>query len=212
MGVVGNIKHRSAEADAFPTMYLSYLQCQTHPQFPIMHFVVRARLNLEALATSVRNELSASDPNQVVYYVRLLDEFVAGAHAQRKFSMSLLALFAVLALLLAAMGIYGVMSYAVTRRTRELGVRIALGAQARDVLKLIVGEGIKMTFIGIVIGFVGSLTVVRALEGLLFGVEATDPLTFLAVAILLVIVALLACCFPARRAVKIDPLVALRHE
>lgn len=110
------------------------------------------------------------------------------------------------------MGIYGVMSYAVTRRTRELGVRIALGAQARDVLKLIVGEGIKMTFIGIVIGFVGSLTVVRALEGLLFGVEATDPLTFLAVAILLVIVALLACCFPARRAVKIDPLVALRHE
>jgi len=212
VGVIGDIKHRSAEAEAFPTMYISYRQCNTQPRFPIMHFLTRTRLNPEALATSVRNELSASDPNQVVFYVRPLDGFVTDARAQRRFSMSLLALFAMLALLLAALGIYGVMSYAVTRRTRELGVRIALGAQARDVLRLIVGEGLRLTLLGIVFGLAGSFALARALAGLLFGIGATDPLTFVGVTLLLLAIALLACWLPARRATKVDPMIALRCE
>jgi putative ABC transport system permease protein len=212
VGVVGNIKHRNVEADAFPAIYISYLQCQTHPQFPIMHFLVRTRLSPETLAASVRHELSASDPNQVVFYVRLLNEFVTDATAQRRFSMSLLALFALLALLLAALGIYGVMSYAVTRRTRELGVRIALGAQARDVLQLIVGAGLKMALLGLAFGLAGSLLVARVLAGLLFGVGASDPATFISVTLLLLLVALLACWIPARRATRVDPLIALRCE
>ncbi|MCG3146135.1 MAG: hypothetical protein HONDAALG_03996 [Gammaproteobacteria bacterium] len=212
VGVIGDIKHRSAEADAFPTVYISYRQCQTQPRFPIMHFLVRTRLNPENIGTSVRNELSASDPNQVVFYVRPLDGFVADASAQRKFSMLLLVLFALLALLLAALGIYGVMSYAVTRRTRELGVRIALGAQSGDVLRLIVGEGIRMTLLGIAIGLAGSFVIARVLAGMLYGVGATDPATFVGVTFLLFGIAVLACWIPARRATKVDPLVALRAE
>jgi len=177
-----------------------------------MHFLVRTRLNPETLGASVRNELQASDPNQVVFYVRALDEFVSDARAQRRFSMSLLAVFALLALVLAALGIYGVMSYAVTRRTRELGVRIALGAQSRDVLKLMVSEGIKMALLGLVFGLAGAVIVARVLAGLLFGVGATDPVTFAIVTLLLLAVALLACWIPARRATKVDPLTALRHE
>ncbi len=212
VGVIGDIKHRSAEADAFPTVYISYRQCQTQPRFPIMHFLVRTRLNPENIGASVRNELSASDPNQVVFYVRPLDGFVADASAQRKFSMLLLVLFALLALLLAALGIYGVMSYAVTRRTRELGVRIALGAQSGDVLRLIVGEGIRMTLLGIAIGLAGSFVITRVLAGMLYGVGATDPATFVGVTFLLFGIAVLACWIPARRATKVDPLVALRTE
>jgi putative ABC transport system permease protein len=160
----------------------------------------------------VRQELTAADPNQVVFYVRALDEFVSDARAQRRFSMSLLALFALLALLLAALGIYGVMSYAVARRTRELGVRIALGAQTRDVLRLIVGEGVRMMLLGIAFGLVGAFIVARALAGLLFGIAATDPLTFVGVTLLLFALAMLACYLPARRATKIDPMIALRND
>ncbi|HMV47491.1 MAG TPA: ADOP family duplicated permease, partial [Blastocatellia bacterium] len=212
VGVIGDIKHRSAEADAFPTMYISYRQCQTQPRFPIMHFLVRTRLNPESLGTVVRNELSAADPNQVVFYVRALEEFVSDVLAQRRFSMSLLVLFALLALLLAALGIYGVMSYTVTHRTREIGVRIALGAQARDVWRLIVGEGVKMTLLGIAFGLAGSFVVARVLTSLLFGISATDPVTFAGVTLLLFVIAILFCWIPARRATRVDPLVALRSE
>ncbi|NOT59608.1 MAG: FtsX-like permease family protein, partial [Acidobacteria bacterium] len=212
VGVIGDLKHRSAEAEAFPTMYISYRQCQTHPRFPIMHFLARTRLNPATLGARVRNELLASNPNQVVFYVRPLDGFVADARAQRRFSMSLLAAFALLALLLAALGIYGVMSYAVTRRTRELGVRLALGAQSRDVAHLIIGEGLRMTLLGILLGLAGSFLLGRVLAGLLFGIGATDPLTFVGVTALLLAIAVLACWIPARRATKVNPLIALRNE
>jgi putative ABC transport system permease protein len=213
IGVVGDVKHRSVESEAFPTVYVCYLQtAQQMPSFPIMNFVVRAKGDVTALAGSVRRELQAIDPNQVIFYVRPLTGFISDAVAQRRFNMLLLALFAALALILAAAGIYGVLTYMVAQRTRELGIRFALGATGADALRLIIGQGMRLATLGVGVGLLASLALTRLLRSLLYGVTATDPLTFAAVPLLLILVSLIACYLPARRATRVDPLIALRSE
>ena len=164
------------------------------------------------LASTVRAQVAALNKDQAVYNVRTMEQSVAQSVARRRFSMLLLTVFAVTALALASLGIYGLLSYAVAQRSREIGVRIALGAKSSDVLKLVIGQGMKLAFIGVAIGLVASLALTRTVKTLLFGVSATDPLTFAAIALLLTLVALLACFVPARRATKVDPLAALRAE
>jgi putative ABC transport system permease protein len=141
-----------------------------------------------------------------------MDEVLAISLASKRLLMALMSVFAGLALVLAAVGIYGVLSYSARQRTHEMGIRMALGARPSDVVKLVVGQGFKMTLVGLGIGIVGALVLVRFLAGLLFGVKATDPLTFAAVSVLLLAVGMLAAYIPARRAAKVDPMVALRHE
>jgi putative ABC transport system permease protein len=160
----------------------------------------------------VREAVRRLDREQPVYNVRTMGQLLAESVARRRFQMSLLALFASLALLLAGVGLYGVMSYGVARRTHEIGVRVALGARARDVFRLVVGGGMKLAALGLLLGVVASLALTRLMTGLLFGVSAADPVVYAAVSLLLAAVALLACLVPARRATKVDPIVALRHE
>jgi predicted permease len=160
----------------------------------------------------VRRAVRQMDSREVIYAVQTMDDVLAGSFAARKLSMILLGTFAMLALILSCVGIYGVISYLVGQRTREIGVRMALGAQSRDVMRLVLGEGAKMTLIGVVAGIGAALGLTRLMVDELFGVTAQDPLTFAAVAIMLMLVALLACYFPARRAVRVDPMVSLRHE
>ncbi|MDQ3917552.1 MAG: FtsX-like permease family protein, partial [Acidobacteriota bacterium] len=152
------------------------------------------------------------DKDLPVYSIKTLDEYLASSVAQPRFNTLLLAIFAGLALVLTIIGLYGVMSYSVIQRTHELGIRIALGAQTRDIQKLVLGQGMVLTLIGIGIGLLGAFALTRLMRSLLFGVSATDPLTFVAVSLLLAAIALLACLIPARRAMKVDPMVALRYE
>jgi putative ABC transport system permease protein len=160
----------------------------------------------------VRSAVHELDPRELIYAVETMDDVIAASLAPRKLSMILLGAFAALALLLACVGIYGVISYVVGQRTQEIGLRMALGAQSRDVLRLVLGEGAKMALAGIAAGLFAALALTRLMANQLFGVTAHDPLTFAAVAMVLAAVALLACYLPARRAVKVDPLVALRCE
>jgi putative ABC transport system permease protein len=164
------------------------------------------------LVATVRGEVQAIDKDQPISRIRTMEELVAGSVSQRRFNMSLLAVFASVALLLAAVGIYGVMSYSVEQRTREISLRIALGAQTRDVLRLVVTRGMTLTLIGSVIGLIAALGLTRLIKSLLFDVSATDPATFFVIPLLLALVALLACYLPARRATKVDPLAALKAE
>ena len=161
---------------------------------------------------AVRKEIRAIDPELPVTNVRTVDELISRSLSATKFSVWLLSLFAGVAFLLAGIGVYGVMSYAVTQRTREIGVRIALGAQTRDVLRMIVGQGAKTALAGIALGLGASFALTRLLATLLFGVSIYDPLTYIAIAMSLFTVALIACYLPARRASKIDPMNALRQE
>src|SRR5207244_4440387 len=154
------------------------------------------------LASGVRGQVTALKKDQAVFNVRTMEQIVAQSVAPRRFSMLLLTVFAVVALALASLGIYGLMSYAVAQRTREIGVRMALGAQVNDVLKLVIGQGMKLALVGVALGLIASLALTRTMKTLLFGVSATDPLTFAAIALLLTLVALLACFVPARRATK----------
>jgi putative ABC transport system permease protein len=160
----------------------------------------------------VQREVKALDPNLPVSNVRTMEEVVAQSLATRRFVLLLFGLFAGLALLLALVGIYGLLSASVSQRTRELGIRIALGATPRNVGRLIVGQGLKLILSGIVIGLVSALALQRVIGKLLYGVSPTDPLTFTMISLLLIAVALLACWIPARRATKVDPLTALRSE
>ena len=161
---------------------------------------------------AIREAIEKMNGENVLYDAKSLEEVVRDSMAARRFTMVLLGVFAGLALLLSSIGIYGVISYVVGQRTNEIGIRIALGAQQRDVLRLMLGEGMKMALIGVAIGIAVALGLTHLMVNILFGVSATDPLTFLGVATLLVLVALTACWIPARRATRVDPLVALRYE
>jgi ABC-type antimicrobial peptide transport system permease subunit len=164
------------------------------------------------LVPAVRGAIQAIDRDQPISSIRTMEEMVARSVSQRRFNMLLLAVFASVALLLAAVGIYGVMSYSVEQRTHEIGLRMALGAQTSDVLRLVLGQGMKLVAMGVALGLIAASALTRLISGLLFEIRATDPVTYVAIALLLVAVALLACYIPARRAAKVDPGVSLRFE
>ena len=209
VGVVGDTKQERLDQDAEPQGYISYLQSPIGEMF----FVARGRTSdVTSLATALRSGVQAVDKDQPIYEVNALRGLLSDSITRQRFSMWLLALFAALALLLAAVGVFSVMSFAVSGRTHEIGVRMALGAQKWDVLGLIIRQGMMFALIGVGIGLAGSIALTRVMASQLYGVSATDPATFTGVALMLAIVALLACYIPARRATKVDPMIALRHE
>jgi len=174
--------------------------------------VVRTSVEPTSLSLPLRNAVWAVDKDQPVSNIRAMDDIVSEAVARQRFSTMLLGIFASLALVLAAVGIYGVMSYSVAQRTREIGVRMALGAQRTDVLKLTMGQGFKLVAIGVGLGLIAAFILTRVMASLLFGVSATDPTTFVAISLILMTVALLASYIPSLRAMKVDPMVALRYQ
>jgi predicted permease len=208
VGVVKDVKHFGLDADAPPTMYFPMRQVPARG----MNLVVRASGDPSSLVPAVRTQVWAEDKNLAIANLTTMKDLVSSSITQQRFILLLLGCFAALALLLAAVGIYGVMSYAVTQRTHEIGIRMALGARMGDVLKLVVKNGITLALIGIAIGLVLAFALTRLMASLLFGVTPTDLMTFATVSVGLVIVALVACFIPARRATKVDPLVALRYE
>ncbi|MGH9958787.1 MAG: FtsX-like permease family protein, partial [Pyrinomonadaceae bacterium] len=185
-----------------------------HSQFPTSfdNIVVKTENYPTTMMAAIRREILAVDKDQAVYNVTTLEQLLGDSMSLSRFIMLLLIVFALLALILAAVGIYGVMSYAVTQRTQEIGIRMALGARTSDVLKLIIKGGIALALLGVGIGLVTALALTRLMASVLFGVTPTDKLTFGIVSLGLVAVATCACYFPARRATKVDPLVALRYE
>ena len=208
VGVAADVRESGLNVDTEAGLYLPYVQSPGNA----MTLVLRTGPEPLSLAAAAGAAIRQVDSEQAVSNVSTLEQLLSETVAQPRFNTGLLALFALLALLLAAVGIYGVMSYAVSSRTQEIGLRMALGAQARDVLKLVVGQGMRLVALGLALGLLAALGLTRWLKTLLFGVEATDPLTYAVIAALLAAVALLACYIPARRAMKVDPLVALRHE
>ena len=160
----------------------------------------------------MRGQIAELNKDQAVFNVRTMEQIVSQSVAARRFSMLLLAVFAVVALALAVIGIYGMLSYAVAQRTREIGLRMTLGAQRTDVMRLVIGHGMKLAVAGVALGLIASFALTRTMKNLLFGVSATDPVTFGLITLILTTVALLACWIPARRATKVDPIEALRYE
>ena len=177
-----------------------------------MTVTVKTTNDPQAILSSVQNEVRQMDKDLPIFAVKTLDEYVSDSVSTPRFNTTLLTLFAAVALVLTVVGLYGVMSYSVAQRTNEIGIRMALGAQTRDVLRLIVGQGFRMVVIGLVIGLAGAYGLTRLMASLLFGVGAKDPVTFAIVAPVLALVALLACYLPARRASKVDPIEAIRYE
>jgi putative ABC transport system permease protein len=213
VGVVGDVRHNGLETEAKLQMYVPYQQPPL-PDFNVtsMFLAVRTSAEPSTLVAAVRREVAVLDKDQPVADIKTMNERLDESSAPRRFNMLLLAIFAALALMLAAVGIYGVMSYSVTQRTHEIGVRVALGARSGDVLKLIVGQGMLLALIGVGLGLAGAFALTRLMTSLLFGVSPSDPLTFVCVALVLSAVALFACLIPARRATRVDPMVALRYE
>jgi putative ABC transport system permease protein len=208
VGVVADVRSLELNTEPPPEIYTSYLQ----DPFAGMSFVVRSQVEPESLLPEVREAVRQIDKTQPVAEVREMEQIVSEAAAQPRFNTLLLGLFASVALLLAAAGIYGVMSYTVTQRTHEIGLRMALGAQASDVLRLVVGQGIRLTLVGLCVGTLCAFALTRVMTALLYGISPTDPATFVGGALVLAAVALVACYVPARRATRVDPLVALRYE
>jgi putative ABC transport system permease protein len=208
VGVVGTIKHGSLSESPRAAMYVSIDQLPP----PDMTVVLRSSGNPAQLSSALRDAVLSLDPNQAISTIRSMDDVVSGSVAQPRFASQILGLFAVLALLLAAVGLYGLIAYTVSQRTHEIGIRMALGAAPRDVLKLVIGQGLKLAITGAAIGIVGALALTRLMQGLLFQVSPTDPVTFIGVTALLTIVALVASYLPARRAMRVDPMIALRYE
>jgi putative ABC transport system permease protein len=211
IGVAGDIKHFGLDDDEAPALYTPYTQ-SGRAWKRWMNLVVRSQGDAASLAQDVKTAAWRVDARIPLTKVRTMAEVMGASVEARRFNMLLLGIFAAVAMLLAAVGIYGVMAYSVTQRTNEIGVRIALGAKPRDVIGMIVGRGMRLTLIGAAAGLALSIGLTRLMSTLLFGVSATDPLTFAAVSLLLAGVALAACFIPARRAAKLDPMVALRRE
>jgi predicted permease len=208
VGVVGDIKSDGFEAPSVPHIYVAL------GQFAPVNAVVflRSRDDVEHLGEAVRREVESVDPNVPVHSLSSMDQIIARSVADRRFSLELLGVFAAVALLLAAIGIYGVMAYSFSQRAHEVGIRIALGAQRLDILRMALGEGMRIVLIGLASGLVGAAIMTRFFRSMLFGIEPGDPMTFLSVSTILAAIALFACYIPAKRATRVDPLVALREE
>jgi putative ABC transport system permease protein len=204
VGVVGDIRHQGLERQPFAELFSL--------RGPGGEWVVRVDTDPLAFAATLREAVRSVDKNAVVTSVTTLESEMGNLSAERRFQTWLLALFAAVALALSAIGVYGLMYYAVAQRTHEIGIRIALGARNSDVLRLVVGQGMKLALLGVATGLIVSLWLTRVLTHLLFGVRATDPATFIGVSLVLAGVAFLACYLPARKATRIDPLIALRHD
>jgi putative ABC transport system permease protein len=209
IGVVGRVKMESLGRDDNRVQgYFPFLQMPDNG----MTVIIKAGSDPNQLLASVRAAVKSIDSDQPIYNPRTMGEIRAESVAPERLNLTLLAIFAGIALVLAIVGIYGVMSYSVTQRTHEIGIRMAIGAQPRDVFAMILGHGMKLAFIGIGLGLIGAFALTRLMASMLFGVEPTDATTFGAIAVLLTIVALLACYLPGRRATKVEPTVSLRYE
>jgi putative ABC transport system permease protein len=214
VGVIIDTKQRGLDRPAPGTVFIPIGQATEGmgEQARVASFVLRAAGDPSALSAAVRSEIRQLDPAVPVRGMRSMEQLVGTSVAPQRFNMSLLGLFAALGLVLAAVGIYGLIAYGVSQRTHEIGLRMALGAQASDVMKMVVGRGMALVMIGIVVGLGASYALTRLMKTLLFGVSATDPLTFTLIALSLGLIALMACWIPARRAAKVDPMIALRCE
>ena len=212
VGVVEDTKNAGMDKPAGPELYFEVRQVADGFLGANVNFVVRAANDSTSLESSIRSAVRELDPSLPVYNLRSMNEVVSRSMVQPRFLALLLATFSGIALFLAAIGIYGVMAYSVAQRTQEIGVRMALGARQFHVLRLVFGQSLGMVLIGIVIGLAGAFALTRLMRTLLFEITATDPLTYVSVIGLLAVVALLACYIPARRAAKVDPLIALRYE
>jgi putative ABC transport system permease protein len=208
VGIVNDVHQSGLDEEAAPHLYVSYKQ-----MVPLRTgLVVRTAVDPLSLVGSIRGQIRSVDPDQPIYNVNSMTALMSEKVAPRRLNLVLLGSFAGLALLLAAIGLYGLMSNLVVQRTGEIGLRMALGAQRGDVLRLVVMRGLKLALLGSVIGIAASVALLRFMSTLLVGVTATDPITLVAVSVLLLLVAALACLVPAKRATKVDPLVALKYE
>jgi putative ABC transport system permease protein len=208
IGIIANARTESLAQTGIPKIYLAFYQTGGNR----LAIFLRGHLDTAEIPAEVREQVHSVDPTLPVAGGQTLIETVSASLAERRFSMEMITLFALTALLLAGLGIYGVISYMVSERTHEIGIRIALGAESRSILQMVLRQGLRLAIAGAVVGLVGALIVSHSMAGLLYGVRPTDPLTFASVALLLIGVALLASYIPARRALRVDPLTALRHE
>jgi predicted permease len=208
VGIAGDVKQKSLTDAVLPQMYTPFVQTP----WPFLTAVAKTSAAPEAAAGSMRQALAHLDPEQAAGEIRTFDQYLARSIATPRFTAILLGTFAALALLLAGFGLYGVMAYSVAQRRREIGIRMALGAQAADVRSLVVSQAMRLGAAGLAMGIAGALAVTRVLDSLLFGVSASDPLTFATVSAALITVLVLAAYLPARRATRVDPIIALRAD
>ena len=206
VGVVGDTKTGSLAGQDDMQVYVPHAQ---DSQWNFMGLVIRTAGDPAAFARTLRRDVQALDPDQPIYNVRTYDDLVMNSLGTRRVSMQLFTVFGCAALLLAAVGIYGVMAYSVTQRTQEIGIRMALGAQKSHILRLVISQGMTLTLIGVIAGLAGAFALTRVIANLLFGVGASDPVTFIALSLMLITVAFIACYLPARRAARLDPVTAL---
>jgi putative ABC transport system permease protein len=208
IGLVGDVMHEDLDGHTEPEIYVPYDQ----EPLRTVYLVIRATSNPTGLTSAVRREVGLLDQSAPVFNVKLLEQLISERRSPKRLAVYGLAAAAFIALILAAIGVYALMSHSVSQRRHEIGLRLALGAQASDVLNLVIGSGMKLVFIGCVIGVIGAVALTRSLAGLMFGVSVNDPLMFAAVALVLGTVALFACYLPARAALRVDPAVALKHQ
>jgi len=208
VGVVAHLRIHDLTRDVREQIFIPHVQ----EPFNGVGVVLKVSGDANGVTKQIAQQMKTLDPGIAIRNLEPLESYVDDARAPMRFNLILIGIFGAIALTLAAVGLYGVMAYSVTQRSHELGIRIAVGASPRDILRLVLGQGIRMTLLGAGIGLVVSLAVTRALSSLLFGVSATDPLTFIAVPVVLAFVAALACYLPARRAMRVDPIIALRYE
>jgi putative ABC transport system permease protein len=212
VGVAGDVRQMGIEEPVKAEMYLPYKQIKNDQWFAPRDLVIRTSVDPLGIVAATRREIHQVDPDQPISNIRTMDEVLGEETASRRLGMTLLTIFAALALLLATLGIYGVLAYFVVQHTQEIGVRVALGAQRRDILRLVLKKGMLLTLLGVGIGLGAAFALTRLMASLLYGVSSADPLTYAAIALLLTMVAFGACYLPARRATRIDPMVALIYE